>query len=76
MISGRPNWDDFPVTVELRFRTAEERDRLMAQLTDGFGENFCWLDWPRRDGATFDAQPRFAVTLYDEPDDDDDDDVE
>jgi len=72
---GDPDWTEFPERVELCFRSKADRDEFMGGLSDGFGEEFCQLDWPWKSaprlasGAIvgFDTQPRFAVTVY-EPD--------
>jgi hypothetical protein len=69
--AGNPKWEQYPVSVELRFRTKEQRDEFMGGLSDGFGENFCELEWPWKNaprlpsGAIvgFEDQPRFAVDL-------------
>ena len=57
------NWDDYPIKVELCFRTQQQRDYFMAGLSDGFGENDCELLWPYPDCGKFEEQKRCGVDL-------------
>ena len=40
-----PPFDEYPIEVRLRFRTEKDRKEFIGGLSDGFGENFCQLDW-------------------------------
>ena len=70
-VPGRPNWDEFPVSVELRFRSQADREHFMGQLSDGFGEAYCNLEWPwaaaprgpHGETLGFNEQSRFAVEV-------------
>lgn len=72
MYDGNPNFNEYPERVTLCFRNKGDRDWLMGHLSDGFGENFCDLDWPWANlprgpqGETlgFEEQERFAVTVF------------
>lgn len=58
---GNPNFEEYPVTVTLHFRTPAQRQIFMGGLSDGFGEEWCDLNWPWKAGGQFHEQARFAV---------------
>lgn len=68
------NFDDYPVTVTLHFRSGQEKDRFFGGLSDGFGESYCTLIWPWEDAprlpsgavAGFNKQTRFAVEVFED----------
>ena len=37
---------EYPHAVTLRFRSRSERETFMGQLSDGWGENECSMEWP------------------------------
>lgn len=53
----------YPVTVRLRFKSELHRDVFMGQLSDGWGENHCSLQW--------EGPFREAEFVAVDPDDDD-----
>lgn len=40
----------YPVRVVLGFRSEAERDYVLGQLSDGWGESYIDFDWPWKDG--------------------------
>jgi hypothetical protein len=51
----------YPVHVTLCFLTEDDRDTVMGQLSDGWGENHVTLDWPKdvlfADAEFFNVEP-------------------
>lgn len=37
--------DEFPVVVELRFKSQDAKDQFLGGLSDGWGEDACDLTW-------------------------------
>ena len=72
MADGNPEWDKFPSTVQLHFRSDADRQSFMAGLSDGWGENHVCLDWPwaglpaTARSEAWERQTQFAVTLMDD----------
>ena len=63
-----PKFDEFPVRVTLCFQGQADRDEFMGGLSDGFGENWCQLDWestrpddPHQPSEGFEAAQMFTV---------------
>lgn len=42
---GKPNLEEHPETVTFHFKDAAARHQFMGGLSDGWGENYCDLDW-------------------------------
>lgn len=66
-----PAFDEHPVRVTLCFKTKKDRDEFMGGLSDGFGENFCGLDWEYDKGDSgpgFESAELFTVEVF-EPED-------
>lgn len=61
------------LSVTLRFESEEALQRFMGGLSDGWGENFCTLEWPWQEGMTFDDCRDFKVPYVWSPDEDEDD---
>lgn len=55
---------EFPHAVTLRFRSIEERNVFMGQLSDGWGENKCALEWDAR--RKFESNDVFGVEVAEE----------
>lgn len=53
--------------IELRFKSKIAKETFLSGLSDGFGENYCNLTWPK--GYSFDDAPYVEVeNADDEPD--------
>ena len=65
LMHGAPTEKD-AVTVVLRFKDEATKRTFMSGLSDGFGEAYCDLEWPWRDGMAFDDTTVFDVAVPDE----------
>jgi hypothetical protein len=43
---GNPNLSEYPVKVKLHFKSEAARRQFLGGLSDGWGENYCDMDWP------------------------------
>jgi hypothetical protein len=54
--------------VTLSFRSKDQREEFMSQLSDGWGEPYVGLKW--LEGIPFDEATQFFVEVFEEEDDD------
>lgn len=56
----------YPHSIILRFRTPEDKDQFVGQLSDGWGESHCDLVWPYEAGIDLANSSMIGVDLSDE----------
>lgn len=54
------------ISVTLKFKSEDDKKDFMAGLCDGWGEGYCRLKWPWKDGVKFTDCNEFEVDVLDD----------
>ena len=58
------NPDNFPVRLEIGFRTKEAKDDFLGGLCDGWGEDHCDIHWKWHEGESLLEAPLVTVDMF------------